>query len=459
VNTWPDSDGAAFLCYVKQLHVRSSITVKVYHCILRGFQRFVVENSPDRPPCRRTIEEWLYDRSQVLPFHLVIHHARLVDCFLEWLVTHKLLVINPVAELRKIYGQRVTTPIVRALLSPDPNTALDALRPLPRFGSHLGPVMREQVTLMRALGYRYKRQEGEFLRFDRFLQSRPDLTGQSITSLVREYANVGSTVHHALECLQIERALAKALSRTDSTIVLPRPDRLLMRRVREQYRRPYIYTHEEVQHLLATALSFPSPQAPLRPLSLYTMIVLAYCVGLRLGEIVRLTVGDIHLDEEAIEIRETKFFKSRRLPVTPSVMAVLRKYMNACRQAGAPSHESATFFRHQQGNRGYSYVMASKLLVRVLRRAGLKPLKGRIGPRIHDFRHAFVVHRMMAWYRAGINPQERLPYLATYLGHKDINSTLIYLTVTKELLQAASDRFRSLGAKSLLEPEGGNPCA
>src|SRR5256712_7609223 len=99
------------------------------------------------------------------------------------------------------------------------------------------------------------------------------------------------------------------------------------------------------------------------------------------------------------------------------------------------------------------------MLVSVLRRAGLKPATGRIGPRVHDLRHAFVVNRMLAWYREGINPQSRLPYLATYLGHKDINSTLVYLTITQELLQQASERFRVRGARVLKATEGGVSCA
>src|SRR5437763_4411581 len=100
---------------------------------------------------------------------------------------------------------------------------------------------------------------------------------------------------------------------------------------------------------------------------------------------------------------------------------------------------------------------AGILLVRVLRRAGLKPVTGRRGPRIHDLRHAFVANRMLAWYREGVNPQSRLPYLATYLGHKDINSTLVCLTITQELLQQASERFRVRGAQILRASiEGGN---
>src|SRR5204862_790367 len=90
---------------------------------------------------------------------------------------------------------------------------------------------------------------------------------------------------------------------------------------------------------------------------------------------------------------------------------------------------------HQHAGGRYSRDRAGKLLVRVLRLAKLKPAPGRVGPRVHDLRHAFVAGRMLAWYREGINPQSRLPYLATYLGHKDINSTLVYLTITQELLQ------------------------
>ena len=61
---------------------------------------------------------------------------------------------------------------------------------------------------------------------------------------------------------------------------------------------------------------------------------------------------------------------------------------------------------------------------------------------------------MLAWYREGVNPQSRLPYLATYLGHKDITSTLVYLTITQELMQHASARFRRYGASALTAAGG-----
>lgn len=65
-----------------------------------------------------------------------------------------------------------------------------------------------------------------------------------------------------------------------------------------------------------------------------------------------------------------------------------------------------------------------------------------------------VGHRMREWYKLGINPQSRLPYLATYLGHRDIRSTLVYLNITPELMQEASERFRNNSAVALREAEG-----
>jgi integrase len=88
-------------------------------------------------------------------------------------------------------------------------------------------------------------------------------------------------------------------------------------------------------------------------------------------------------------------------------------------------------------------------MVKVQRNAGVKAARGKIGPRIHDLRHTMVAHRMRSWYREGVDTQSRLPYLATYLGHKDINSTLVYLNSTPELLQEASKRFRRNAVKML----------
>ena len=160
-----------------------------------------------------------------------------------------------------------------------------------------------------------------------------------------------------------------------------------------------------------------------------------------MSETVHLELKDVDLNDSAIEVRGTKFFKSRRLPISVSATAALRENLDARRKAGASSEPEDRVFVHESG--GYSVVTAGKLVRNVIRRAGIKKDSSRCGPRFHSLRHTFVVHRMIAWYREGINPQSRLPYLATYLGHRDIHSTLVYLTITQDLLQHANSRFRA----------------
>jgi integrase/recombinase XerD len=454
MRTWPDDNGDAINRHVQQLCPRNRGTFKVYRCILLGFQRFVQQCPLGTAVSQAMVEAWLRERATHWPMHLVLHRARVVDRFLDFLASEGSIPSNPLAQLRVRYGQRVGAPIVRALLAADPAQALEAQRPLPRFASFLGRFMCDHVELMRAVGHRYDTQAARFLRFDRFLQGRPDLTDQPLAILLQQWQAECPTLNHAWECQQVGRSLAKGWQRIDPRVKLSKADWRLSRQLVQLQRRPYIYTPEEVRHLLDTAREFPSPRSALRPLTLYTMLVLAYCAGLRLGELVRLDLDDVHLDAGEIAIRETKFFKSRTLPLTDSVMAALREYLDARRRAGAPQEGSCGLFWHEQGVARYSYATTGKLLVKVLRDAGLKPETGRVGPRIHDLRHAFVGNRMLAWYREGINPQASLPYLATYLGHKDINSTLVYLTVTQELLQQASERFHAFAAHSLHAAEG-----
>lgn len=447
MNTWPDLDGGAISRHLSRLRLRSPVTARVYRGTLVGFQHAVEQQPSGTTVNRDVIEEWLHERADHWPVDLVVHRARIVDRFLDFLATEGLIDANPLAQLRGEYGLRGTPPVVRALLSPDPQAALEVARRLPPYGSFLGDFMRGHVELMRAMGRHYRTQAGRFLRFDRFLQGRPDLAGSTPVELLKHWAAAYPTASHALQCQLLGNDLAKAWRRIDPAIVLPRPDPNLWQRI--ERRRPYVFTPEEVKHLLETAWHFPSPRAPLRPFTLHTMLALAYCAGLRLGEIVHLDVGDVDLVAGEITVRDTKFFKSRTLPMARSVVEALRAYIDARRAAGAPQDRSSGLFWHEQRAGRYSDVMAEKLLVRVLRRAGLKPAKGRVGPRIHDLRHAFVVNRMLGWYREGINPQDRLRYLATYLGHKDINSTLVYLTITQDLLQQASERFRAYAAHTL----------
>lgn len=435
MRVWPDKNEALLKQFVERLELRRY--GGTYRGVLRQFQSFVSKHSAKRSLTQATLRAWSKERMKQSPLHLVVHRSQLVSRFLDWLVMCGAINSSPFAELRHKY-QCSTAAIVRALVGPRPDEALEALRPLPRYGSHLGVVIREHVMRMQTLGLRYD--ERRFLRFDRFLQQRPGAATKDLSALVREYAASARSAAGKLLRIQVGRVVAKALNRTGSAVVLPTPDRMLVQEVRRMRRRPYIYTVEEVGRLLETARRYSSRRTPLHPLMLYAMVALAYCAGLRLGEIVGLELKDIDLDQGSIEIRNTKFFKSRRLPLSSSALAALQDYLDARRETGAPSHPEAPLFWHRKG--GYSKITIGVLLQRVIQLAGVSAKTDMGKPRLHDLRHTMVVHRMTAWYREGINPQSRLPYLSAYLGHRDINSTLVYLTITQELLQQANERFR-----------------
>jgi site-specific recombinase XerD len=427
--------------FLESIRFRHGRPPTLYRDILRGFLRFARARSGKEDLSEETIHAWLMDRHQRSLLHKVEFSARLVDRFLDWMKTRGRIASNPFQDLRSQYGQR-TAPIVRAILSADPRPALEALRPLPAFASALGPVMRDYIALMRSLGHRYNGADGMLRRFDRFLQRRPDLVNEPLPVLIDAWRRAATGAQHAYEAQQCGQMLSKALSRLDPSAVVVQTEGRLWRDVRAAHRRPYIYTEEEVTKLLETARSCTSPMSPLRPLTLYTMLALAYCAGLRIREVVNLTLGDVNLEDGTIEIRETKFFKTRRLPLAPSILSALQTYVEERRKVGAPTEAADGFFWNDWTRKRYSLKTASEVLRDVLRLSGLKPARGRVGPRIHDLRHAMVCNRMLSWYKQGINPQSRLAYLSTYLGHRDINSTLVYLTITPELLQLAGERFR-----------------
>lgn len=445
---WPDKDEGLLKQFVEHRKLRSRAPVR---SVLRNFQRFVSRHATKPHLGETTIFEWLQSRSKESPIGAVRQYGHLVNAFLEWLVEQGALDRNPITEARKRYCARSTAAVLRAMVEPRRNEALEALRPPPRYGSHLGAAMREHVERMRILGFRYD--ENRFLRFDRFIQKRVGAADEPLSRLVREYAEMAESAASKLERIKVGRVLAKSMNRSGISTTTPLRDRMLVREVHRKRCKPYIYSAEEVWLLLEIARTFPSPKAPLRPLTLYTIVVLAYCAGLRVGEIVGLKLKDVDLKSRTIEVRGTKFFKSRRLPLSSDALEALRHYVTAREKAGASTDPDAAFFWHEKG--GYRYYAVEGLLRRVIQRAGLRKKIGRGGPRIHDLRHTFVVHRMAEWYRRGINPQGHLPHLAAYLGHRDIHSTLVYLTITLELLQRANERFRSAESDVLkmMEPK------
>jgi integrase/recombinase XerD len=458
MKTWPDTDRAVVARYLGQLRLRHPMSPTNYRQALHSFQEIVVRTQCQPSQVSRdALEAWLSERAMHWSGSTLLNRARIVNRFLDFLVQEGLVASNPVAGLRAEYCVNSSKAILRALLTPDPEQALAALRQFPPFGSVLGDLMRNHIALMRTRGFRYETQARWLWRFDRFVQAHPELAGEPLPVMLQHWSAARPTANHAAECEKLARVLAKAQHHLDPSIKLKRADPRPGQQVARQWRRPYIYSPEEVRRLLDIARTYPSPRASLRPITLYTMLVLAYCAGLRLGELARLDLGDVDLRAGTIAIRGTKFFKSRILPLTDSALLALRQYLEARREANAPQSLDSGVFWHDQGNARYTAQSIAWGLVDILRRAGIKPPKGKIGPRIHDLRHSMVVNRILEWYRAGINPQDKLPFLATYLGHRDIHSTLVYITVTQDILHQANERFRAFGAHCLHVTEGATP--
>jgi integrase len=202
---------------------------------------------------------------------------------------------------------------------------------------------------------------------------------------------------------------------------------------------PYIYSPQEVCAII-TAAKKTGPDGSLRPAVIATIIGLLYSTGLRIGEALKLTLADVDLHGELLTIRETKFNKSRYVPLSPSTVHHLTAFLRQREEAGFPTCPTAPVFINSAGH-AYGPVPVCEIFLRILRSIGLRGPKGERGPRIHDFRHSFAVTRLALWYRQGGNIHAKLPLLATYLGHTSITGTEVYLQATAELLEKTSARF------------------
>jgi site-specific recombinase XerD len=423
-----------------------------YAGILQDFERCALERGlAAETVTTDSLRAWLQEEIQRSPLRSLASRICVIARYLEWRRSvgkgsHLLL------ELRAQYGGRLRN-IVRALLKDDYEAALQRLRPAPTWGSALGATMREHIARMQSLGLRYEARAGDLRTFDRFLQRHPELASAPLPRQLTAWSADRGGVRHQLRVQQCGRLLSKAMHRKDVTApMLSIEPRLHSRAVQEE-RRPHLFTEAEVRSLLAAARAFPSKRTPLRPIALHAIITLAYCSGLRIGEIASLKLGDLETEAGLLDIRETKFFKTRRLPLAASALSILHEYLQARAASGAPTTPDAPMWWNSMYRCGYSRRTIKALLTGVMRQVGLKPPQGRKGPRVHDLRHTFVAHRMMQWYCEGIDPQTRLPHLATYLGHKDIASTLVYLHITPELLQRASERHRRCNAGVLRASE------
>ena len=219
-------------------------------------------------------------------------------------------------------------------------------------------------------------------------------------------------------------------------------------------KRPHIYSREEVRLLLDGALSLRDwtsrHPCPIRSKTMHAVILLLATSGLRISEPLHLTLQDADLKAGVLSIRQSKFRKSRLVPLSAGTLEVLRRY-HELRVAMVSADLDEAFFVSGRG-KAYSTGYVQAMFRDVAVKAGLRGPKGR-GPRLHDLRATFAVTRLLQWYRDGDNVMARLPLLSTYLGHACVSDTEVYLRVTTSLLHEADTRFHAF-AQDLL-PTGG----
>ncbi len=360
MTTWPDPERQLIARHLAVLGLRSTNSRTYYKQVLHGFQD-IAERHAELG--QDVLVAWLHASSARWAATTRLHRTRIVDRFLDHLLEIGAITRNPVVALREACNVKQCKPVWRALASDTPDRALAELRqPMP-FGSVLGAIMAEHVLLMRKRGYKYISQAAWLLRFDRFLQLNPSFQDQPIGMMLEHWAAAKTTRYHAAECERLKRILARIFRHRDPSIPPRRPDPRPQKEVAKQWRKPHIYSPADVRRMLDIARSYPSPRAPLRPLSIHTMLLLAYCAGLRRGELARLDLGDVDLDGGAITVRQTKFFKTRILPLPDSVMAELRAYIDARRQAGASQEPRSGLFCHERRSTRYTKEAVAWMLV------------------------------------------------------------------------------------------------
>lgn len=319
-----------------------------------------------------------------------------------------------------------------------------------QFDSPLAAGIRAFVAHKRSLGLRYDGQEKLFVLLDRYLVeqgiTRPsDITPDVLDGFLASRPRAPRS-HNIL--LAAVRKLFHWLVLHEYVVTSP---------VRSERKRcsaavrPYLFNKTQVRSLLDAAARLPdNPRALMRG-DIYEMIfALLYALGLRVGEVTRLRRSDIDFEHKFLVIRQSKFSKSRLVPFGPCVEAKLQRFLNHSEcHLGVNKPEHAVFSFSRDRRCPVSTTTVSWIFHKLVLDLEIKAPPGIGSPHLHCLRHSFAVATLLRWYREGIDPSERLLYLSAFLGHVNPTSTAVYLTITDELLQAASKRFEQFAAPAL----------
>ncbi|MGO9270983.1 MAG: tyrosine-type recombinase/integrase [Terriglobia bacterium] len=303
---------------------------------------------------------------------------------------------------------------------------------------NLQQLIEQYVAFRQALGERFKSNAAVLRAFGRTIGTDADVAeirGEQVNAFLAGTGPITRTWRVKYDALSgfYRYAVSRgyATSCPLPTVIPKRPSSLV----------PYIYSHEELHRLLQATDSYQQLRSCMEPVTVRTLVLLLYGTGLRCRETVDLNRADVDLDGSLLTVRQTKFFKTRLVPFSPSLAHALSQY--AARRQGPAiiSGDQAAFFTTRTGDRVSQETLRGTFR-RVCEHAGIRRHDGgRYQPRLHDLRHTFAVHRLTSWYRQGADVQKLLPQLSVYLGHAHLAATQVYLSMTPELLREACTRF------------------
>jgi integrase/recombinase XerD len=295
--------------------------------------------------------------------------------------------------------------------------------------------IHDYINLRRSLGFKLHDMAEGLRKFATFLEQKgaPFVT----TELAMEWA-MQPTDHQPSDWAQrlgFVRVFARHWHATDPRTEIP-PIGLLP--FRPQRAHPYLYSELEIQNLLAAALKL-SPSRGLRPRTYHCLLGLLAVAGLRISEALKLEQPDVDLGEGILTIRQTKFGKTRLVPLHTSTRDVMADYARR-RDRSLPNPSSPCFFLNDHGRR-LDGSAVRRTFYDLSRQIGLRGPEDHKGPRLHDFRHRFAVRTLVEWYRSNEDIERRLPVLSTFLGHGHVADTYWYLSVEPELMGLATRRL------------------
>lgn len=291
----------------------------------------------------------------------------------------------------------------------------------------------DYLMVRRALGSKLGGHDRLLCDFVSYLEAADATT--VTTELALSWAKLpGESAHPAYigNRLGVVRGFARHLQAFDPTTEVP-PARLLAFATCRAV--PFLYSDDEIAALMRAARSLTPA---LRAATYETVIGLLRATGMRISEVIRLDQNDVRLDEGVLVILESKFKKSREVPLHESTLDALRAYTNL-REERCPQQKTASFLVARAGRR-LDYNAVNKTFSLLVREAALKARSARCRPRLHDMRHTFASSTLLGWYRDGLDVEAKLPLLSTYLGHTGPAATYWYLSALPELLALAAER-------------------